>query len=766
MNDLTSKCDAARKVIVSLKSKYEKTYFVLLEMSRGKNGQTIGDNLNVTRESIRQRKNSGLKKITKSLNLIFSEPCIKKQNYITGCQLHDVYSNAEIVDIVLFWCRSGNIPFEYLDFADVIVPAGKYGSMAEKIWQDVRSIMTDGGIDGYPTMSALMTVLEEDSPYPYMNEPAVIKLLTAKRHFLFNDNIFYVNRDEVDDLCLPIIANYFLDGINLDDDGSKDMDKLRDICRSIYGEQIVENKLSSYSYLYNRLRNNLILYGQSLYISPQNIKNKDAKLSFVHKVADEFIDQRRSSTSRVSDNAIYKAFPKDVKAAGIDNPQFLHGLLTYCFPYRYKSDRGGIIRLDIKGKSIPRIKRIENRVEERPRHKDDLRIEIDVSTDTFFTDVKESERLFFDGDGNVRSLTHYNYKPNLICILRNNVQSIMEKHNGYCNGFLLTEKIKEIIKNKPQDYFDNKEEKTIKEAIEDFRDPDIVFGFTSKVLKDEYIFANPHIVRKDIDIGEINWSSVLLYIMGKQEKLTYDCIFDKLNELHCPYGSKNTAVQQLRKMYLRVSQNELVIRESLTVDNQVSASVGQLVEDNISNGFVTISNVENNILEKLPQIGNNSWNGFLLHSMVDEYLSDRYRVIEIAGIDWKQESGVIVRAESGIFDFVDLVVKYIKQHGKTRMSGIAMLEVMRKEFGLHYLPREIRQKNDRIFYSARMNAYLLDGSEEGDTPEPKLTLEETREKLRDWLSPFSADERLLLMQKLRYCEPFCEFPELFNEVKG
>ena len=745
--DLHPEIYSPRKFLESLKSKKAKAYLTLLKMAQGKNGQEIADELGFSRENARRLKNDGIKKVAISLSSVFSMSKIKQQEYATIRHLREIYGNDDFVNIVLFGCKSDKVPFEYLDFAKVIVPQDKYGSIYEKIWQDVKSVMTND--DGeYKTLSEVTNAIAASQTYPYLNEGStepVKRLLIAKGYNVFNEHIFY--KTTIATLCAPIVYQYFLDGITLNREDNGDIDKLRDICRKIYGSSVVENKLESVGSVSSALTKILVLCGKSRYISPENIKNKEAIMRVLEQVT-EYIDKLSESDKKVTERRAYNIFAKSLHEVGIDNEIFLHGLLTYFYSDRYIGFNKGIKRRNVKGE--PLEKRIERRVAEEPINKKDLMMELWTFDPVFSMTITSSEKLFFDGNGYVCSVDYYKYKSKDIEDLRCFINNVMEKHNGYCNGYLLMEQ----IKNSKNKFF------------EQFQDSDVIVGFASKVLVSEYKFSRPHILRKDIEINEINWLTVLLYMLGNSEKLTREEIIDGFDKIRSSYVAKRSTLRELQETFLRVSKNELLKKDSLSVDENVINSVERFIKGHMKNGFIAISKIEDSRFESLPMIKDISWNGFLLHSVVKYYLTKNYRIIEIAGIKWEYENGIIVDADSQIYDFVDLLVDCIKSRGTTRISGVAMFEILRKDFGLDFLPYEIRKGSKRLRYSSRMNAYLLEDADENDAPEPKPTLAELQDQLQEWLVSFSDEEGAMLKQQLRYCEPFSEYPELFDDGKG
>ena len=395
-------------------------------------------------------------------------------------------------------------------------------------------------------------------------------------------------------------------------------------------------------------------------------------------------------------------------------------------------------------------KRIEKRVITEPRDKKDLILELWAREPVFSNTIADSEKLFFDGNGCVCSIDYYKYKRKDIEDLRRFINNVMEKHNGYCNGLLLMEQIKKS-KNK---FFGR------------FQDPDVIVGFASKILASEYKFSRPHILRKEITMNEINWLNVVLYMLGNQEKLTREKVFDLLDELRCPCGTKSMAIGQLQKIYIRISENEFLRRDLISINESNINYVEQFIKGNMTNGFIAISQIQTYLFDDLPKINSIPWNGFLFSSFVEDYMQKKYRVVKIVMLKWGRENGIIVEADSKISDFIDLLVKRIKSQGKTRISGVALFEILRKDFGLDFLPYEIRKGSKRLRYSSRMNAYLLEDADENDAPEPKPTLAELQEQLQKWLVSFSDEEGAMLKQQLRYCEPFSEYPELFDDEKG
>ena len=170
--------------------------------------------------------------------------------------------------------------------------------------------------------------------------------------------------------------------------------------------------------------------------------------------------------------------------------------------------------------------------------------------------------------------------------------------------------------------------------------------------------------------------------------------------------TKNDAISQIQESYLRISKNKLILNDSVTIEKNTLDSIATFIDSLMVDGLAHLSKIEAKGFQQLPQIEDFQWNIYLLQDVIDKYMPDKYRVIELKCHNWKKETGIVIEASEPIHDMVDVVVSYWKKRGQTKVSEFEM-KLMRKSFGWDILPMEVAQESKRMRFDKNTWAYRI-----------------------------------------------------------
>lgn len=147
---------------------------IYIRRAHGCTLQKIGNKHRLSREGVRQiiiEFNTRLDPFMKAITDLLM--CTK--NYMTVQELSDIYDNDDYGEIMAYWCKN-NEAFEYLEFAEVFVYAGKEKHAIEKQIRTIVENFISDDAKSYDNFEELKDSIQSNG-FPYMNRTAVINLL-------------------------------------------------------------------------------------------------------------------------------------------------------------------------------------------------------------------------------------------------------------------------------------------------------------------------------------------------------------------------------------------------------------------------------------------------------------------------------------------------------------------------------------------------------------------------------------------------------------
>lgn len=639
------------------KHRKSREYNVFLRRAKGETLQGIAENPGreedevITRERVRQIERNYARSVTPFVRELFS--ILKGENgYLSIQDILDIYTDNEYGQILLAICNSFE-EFEYLDFAELFVERANDSSVEQTILNFVLEIIGEGA-DLFEIREIIEGVLAEHK-FDYISIEDIINLLKKQGYTIYGT--FAVKRkSNYSIICMSLIKMLFPNGIKLsqsESEQSEDLRQLRQVVREKY-EGIVlppsDRTISS-----ALTRNGLILRGRGTYISQEYVSIDESLLLEIKS----YIDSKEAN--KIFYTEIFSKFEETLTVnCGIDNYNYLHGVLLMRFPDSYEYGRDYLLK---NGISNVEADSISDRIYKyicnvgRPVSKEELAKEFKgFSNIMLIMPFINDERLmqwkynFYTCSG-ILNITEID-----IADLEGTILEMFEENSGYVSEDLLYERVQEkmpdfILKNK------------IKSAIN-------LFYIVSKLFSATMDFRRPHIVRKNIGMI-ITTKNVILHLLDNPDSFTYEqCIeiCDKMKWSRITFGA---ALYDVEDDYARISINGYLRKEQFSLPENIVNSIKGYIIDANNEGFLPLMSLE---MDKLPK-WENEWNEFVIETIIKKYYPDLL-IIHPVTRDRRYQRGIIVKKSMALNSYSEIVAYKMKAVGCTRMTRSQFLSFL------------------------------------------------------------------------------------------
>jgi hypothetical protein len=647
--------------------------------------QEIADNpsgeyeVAITRERVRQLERSYANSVipfVKELLFILKGG----NNFISVQDLLEIFDDDDYDQILLYACKLIE-EFEYLDFADAFVERQSGNSIERKI----LSIMSDiigNGIDLSESRDIIDDVLLENK-LDFVGLEGIVNLLRKHNYHLYGR---FVSKGKANyaTICMHIIKNDFQDGIKLsqsESGQSDDLKKLRKIVAEKYTGLSVptsDRALSS-----SLVRSGLILRGRGQYISEEYVVIDEEILTNVI----EYIDNM--GADRVFYNEIYAEFEGALNVlCGIDNSNYLHGILSLRFPNQYEYRKDYLLKNGLSDNQADSIAdRIYNYICSmgRPISKLELAQEFRGFSNVMLIIPFTNDKRLLQWEYNYFSCT------GILDITpedENHIQAILnklfEENKGYTSDGLL---FKEMQVYYPEFL-----------QINGIQNEMNLHYIVASLFSDKIDFRRPHIGRK----GEIDLSltkNVALYLLGYPETFDFEHYMEIVDDMAWSRVTASAVLTDIEEDYARASLNKYVKEVAFVVPNNIVNELRTIIEIKMENGFLSLINME---FDEFPD-WNYSWNEFIIESIVKNYMPE-YEVIQPTMKDRRYQRGIIVRKDTALITYPQIVATKMKLSGYEKMTESQFLSfLVVHNLARKFIPNELANsdyvKKDGDFYS-------------------------------------------------------------------
>ena len=626
----------------------KREFNVFLRRAKGETLQEIaenpqGDEDPITRERVRQLERSCFKSIVHFVKELLYI-CKGGDKFISVQDLLEIFYDDEYDQVLLYTCKLID-EFEYLDFADMVIEKRETEAMEGIVFSIIRDIVGEGADLLMCENSIEEALLECD--IDYIGIEAIKNLLKKYNYHFYGD---FVTRGKCSyaTICMYIIKQHFSDGIKLsqsEGEQSEDLKKLREIVDSNYSG--IELPRSDRALSSTLVRTGLVLRGRGRYILEEQVVFDEEIMTEIK----EYIDN--CELNRVFYKEIYSEFEGVLNMiCGVDNYNYLHGILALRFPTDYKYSRDYLLKNGVSESSAESIPdRIYNYICKigRPVSKSELEQEFRGFSNVMILNSFANDNRLFQWEYNYFACTGIlNISSGDILKIEKVLESIFEENRGYASDQLLFDRIKA-------------EHPFILET-NNIKSPMNLHYVVACLLADRMDFKRPHIARKGcIDLSTTK--SVILYLLDYPEQFSYEQYMKLVSDMGWSYVTASAVLCEIEHNYARISIENYLLKEKLDVQENIQRIIKDIIVRNMDDGVLPIANLE---FEEFPD-WSYDWNEFLLETFVEKCFEDIV-VVQPAMKDRRYQKGILVMSDKGLKSYPQVVAHKMKQYGYETLS--------------------------------------------------------------------------------------------------
>jgi len=662
VNYKTPICDKIPEILNKFKE--EENYYVILLRSMGITLNSIGNELNVTRERVRQIESVKLKKLKNILDVVLDD-IVRKFDYKSCINLNKLelyFSDNDDITLMKYALSSIYKEF-YLEFCNKLLINGE----TREIVLDRLNGITEYYIKDMVNFTTNMVVITEslsknNIPYIDIEDLTNYLLLNGyikKGNYLFKSGISYGM------LCALVVKTHFKDGIKIHD--GDDLGKLRKIVKEEFdGLELPDNNRA----LGTRISYFLVLCDRGCYTVNSNIKISPILLNEIY----EYIEKYPESTMFFND--IFVHFKdKLLKHSNINNRYFLQGVLKYYYEYDFIFERDSLTKKGHMRKNIRELISEFIKNLKRPVHRREIKEHFPGATDVVITNSQISNSSILQWEYN-----YYIHTDNLkvtdddIKNIEDSLNKVFDDFHGYSSEQLL------------YDFMIKENERFFKENH--IKNASNLFYLASHYLKDKYVFRRPHILKDKLSDGELSSKIIVEKFLIKDGILKYTEYQRFVSTVKWSIGATYAVFKELERDVVRISEDEYIIKNKFILPDEKINEIFKCIMNNVKkNEFVSVSRFSD--YAKLPKI-NYEWNAFVLSSIVQLYLPKELKLI-VPQVEDRRYVKEIIVSKDFEFDTYEQLIIYVIKKNNLNASTLYHLESALSAKGLigRYLPKEL-----------------------------------------------------------------------------
>lgn len=661
-----------------LEKRREDRRFMAIQLrAKGYTLQRIGDEMDLTRERVRQIINQFLNELSPILRPIIDKRMARK-GYIRTAKILDICTDDDFDRIVIFWCRNSK-QVQYFDVLDLFLPKER---SVQEIEQDVLQYAEEMVGDGLVLNTRVQGEIEyrmRDMGYPFIKLDGFIAMLLKHGYTLYR-NFITKGKQSYGYLCARCIAEHFPEGIKLYE--SDDLKKLREYVRAEYGvDKAGENDRA----LSTRLSNYTVLCDRGAVTAVENVHINIQLLERIRRRIDEIPE------AEIYYADLFSEFEEPLRNhSNVNNYNFLHGVLKLYYSDMYDFSSRNHLTKRGEGLSSGRVPDRLNafiREKGRPVSKKEIKERIPGITGIVLFGAISADSELMQWDYNkFTSLSVLNISEEDRAILWRTLDSVLNQNDGYCSESRLYREFREL---------DVDFQKRM-----GIHNPHNLFFLCGKLYGNQLDFARPHIARKG-QFPTMSTVQILMHYFRNATIFQYEDFVDTVRRLEWNPTTSLLVFSDLERNYIRTNQNTYV-QKNLYLKEQSEGfleQVAELLEKRVGTKYFSLIHFDG--WEDFPACGQ-EWNPFLLRSLVERCLSD-YEVVDTRRRDRRYERGIIVPAGEG-GSLEDLVVRLLQKRDIHELSEAEMLKFMLQEHLVYkmipkelYLGQRMKYRNETFY---------------------------------------------------------------------
>ena len=638
----------------------DRVYNAFLLRANGDSLQVIADQLNLTRERVRQiceKAKRRLMPLADALKTWLFHNSGK--DFFFEEQLSSILGDDDYCTVVKYLLRDDETVL-CLDFANLFVLKDNYPEIEDDLMKISERIVGDG-VNLFEKIDDIELELT-GAGYSFLTADHFLDFL-IDRGFEFYGDFVVRSKQSYAVLCASVVAEEFEDGIRFEDE---DINKLRELTEKKYGKlSIPENNRS----FMTRVSASLVQRDRSVYISPQNVYLDSDVLNQIK----DFIDQ----------SPLQELYYKEIYAeheglllmtSNIDNAGFLHGVLCYYYPDEYEYTRD-YLRKKESGTTLSLEDRVLQAVKEygKPIRKDALlALFPGMAESVLLNIVLNSTRLIQWEYNYYYCVDNLNVSNEEVEIIDAIVKHIVDLHDGYCSEEMLWDESKEKLK-----------DMLIHNGAGNSQN---LFYIASAFLNNRYDFRRPHITK----IGRfksLNVQDIALDLLGYPEQLKMSDYFKLAEDLKWSNVTSGMVFSEIERNYVRISQDDYVERGLFILQpNDLMYFKSCMPEDTDHTWFISLQ-IFSYSDDELPN--GYKVNEFLAASVFEAYPMG-WHIVRPQTKDRRYEKGILVRDDKKIYDYDVLTASALKDAGISKLSESQLLSFLQiHQLSIKVIPKQL-----------------------------------------------------------------------------
>jgi hypothetical protein len=449
--------------------------------------------------------------------------------------------------------------------------------------------------------------------------------LTFRYQFERIGTIWYKGKMSRAEMYSFVIEKYFPNGMRVYD--PDDIARFKNHVREVFGDV---DGLESDRALWARIQKTCILCDRGVYIHPSRVSIPD---DLLYRIEMFFIDSGRTS---MTFHELYNEFENELLLrANISNRYSLQGVLKQHFQNKYYFYRDGITTdesFKINGEIEAFIR------ENSPVSKSDLKSAFSGITDAMLYQnlirlpsvIMLDNGLYMHADG--LNITEDDYA----------IRQILDKCTN--EHPISTSKLLERFYSSHYDFLTRNE----------IHSSNTLFSVLQYMFFDEFKFSRPYI--SSLKYGNTSTREMILSLLNGQECVGIAELVD-LCEDRVSKQSPSYILQLIRDDFIRVDKDTLMSTANLFLTDEKLDQIKELVTSSLQlKGYLVFNSINNLIF--YPDIGI-PWTPFLLHSLIENYLSEEFIIIDNThGTDITYD--LVVDRHLGVDNYEDLIRSVIR----------------------------------------------------------------------------------------------------------
>lgn len=650
----------------------DRNFDILIKRISGRTLQDTADEYGLTRERVRQIcikiENKIYIRIRPLLAILLNQ---NNGEYFREEQLSEFIDNEIYRRAVVHTLRERK---EYVSFGSpaVFLDANSFPKAETELAALAEDIVGDG-INIFENEDEIDAAFEE-AGYGFLGAEDLLELL-IKYEYVFYGDYAVKNAKSYAKLCAQIVADEFPEGITNSDE---DLNRLRALAKEKYGDLDIPASNRSF---FTRVTVHLVLRGRSQYIAPRYIYADESILAEIKAYID-------ASKQR---NLFYSEIFAEhegllLMMTNIDNPWFLHGVLTYYYPNEYTYSRdflskdSGEQALDLGERVSAFLKQTGHAM----TRKELLQNFPGISEVMLFNAVAHTAGLIQWDYNYYNSIDNVHIDGTERAKLKSFIETITQENDGYCSEAMLY--------------------KTVIESVPAFLERNggmnsqNVFYTCAELFGECFEFKRPHIAHYG-RFNNLHVIEIARDMLGNCEHIKASDYFRITKKLMWPEVTASMSFGEMEKDYIRLNQDEYILKTRFEISEEDLQFVRELLEESASdNWFLSLQCFIDSEVE-LPS--GKSINEFFIAALVAEYRLG-WHVVSPQMKDRRYQRGILIRDDVQVFAYDELISKVLRKQGIKTISEEDLQGFLQiHSLVYNYLPKEL-QKSAHFKYSEGM----------------------------------------------------------------